>query len=169
MQQGALPSLAQPTFPLCVVCLCLIVYWRVISKFNAFVHKTSIISIITLKAVFNVFQVHNYSHGCGYIIVVICAWSGTIDVVKHALVFRFRLQQASRGRPQDFFQKGAKQSDMAKMAYFSSRRKQFCDFFLCFRLSLRICDVNAEGASENFRVFCTETAYDIEIFKSRGG
>ena len=29
--------------------------------------------------------------------------------------------------------------------------------------------MNAEGASENFRVFCTETAYDIEIFKSRGG
>ena len=30
-------------------------------------------------------------------------------------------------------------------------------------------DASLEGASENFRVLCTETAYDVIVFKFQGG
>ena len=42
-------------------------------------------------------------------------------------------------------------------------------FFRRFRLNLRVFDASAEGASENFRVFSTGTAYDVIIFKFQGG
>ena len=45
-----------------------------------------------------------------------------------------------------------------------ARTKTFA-FFRRFRLNLRVFDESAEGASENFRVFSTGTAYDVIIFK----
>ena len=42
-------------------------------------------------------------------------------------------------------------------------------FFWRFRLNLNVFDASAEGASENFRVVSTETAYDVIIFKFQGG
>ena len=41
--------------------------------------------------------------------------------------------------------------------------------FCRFRFNLRIEDASAGGANENFRVFCTETAYDVIIFKFQVG
>ena len=58
------------------------------------------------------------------------------------------------GRPQEFFQSGAKPRGLTKMAYFSARRRrerEFSRFFRRFRLDLRVSDASHEG--ENFRVF----------------
>ena len=41
--------------------------------------------------------------------------------------------------------------------------------FRRFRLNLRVFDASAGGASENFRVFSTGTAYDVIVFKFQGG
>ena len=49
-----------------------------------------------------------------------------------------------------------------------ARTKIFA-IFRCFKLNLRVLDASAEGASENFRVFSTGTAYDVIIFKFQGG
>ena len=37
------------------------------------------------------------------------------------------------------------------------------------RLNLKVFDARVEGASEKCTVFCTDTAYDVIIFKSQGG
>ena len=50
----------------------------------------------------------------------------------------------------------------------AGRKRKYSRNFRCFRLKLRIF-VSAGGASEKFRVFCTETAYDVIIFKFEGG
>ena len=79
---------------------------------------------------------------------------------------------ADHGRPQEFFQRGAKPSGLIKMTYFSARRRRqrkFSLFFRRFRLNLRVFYASAEGASENFAVFSTGTAYDVIIFKFQGG
>ena len=79
---------------------------------------------------------------------------------------------AAHGRPQEFFQRGTKPRGLRKMTYFSARRRpeRKCSrFFQRFRLNLRVFDASAEGASENFRVSTTGTAYDVIIFKFQGG
>ena len=78
----------------------------------------------------------------------------------------------THGRPQEFFQRGANPRGLTKMTYFSARRRRkrkFSRFFRRFRLNLRVFHASAEGASENFRVFFTGTAYDVIIFKFQGG
>ena len=40
--------------------------------------------------------------------------------------------------------------------------------FRHFKFNLRVFDASTETASENFRVFCTETVYDVNIFKLQG-
>ena len=65
------------------------------------------------------------------------------------------------GRPQEFFQRGAKPRGLTKMT--KARTKIFA-IFRRLRLNLRVFD-----ASKNFRIFCTEAAYDIIIFKFQGG
>ena len=80
--------------------------------------------------------------------------------------------RVSHGRPQEFFQRGAKPCELAKMAYFLARRRRerkFTRFFRRFRLNLRVIDASAEGANENFKVFCRDTAYYLFIFKFQGG
>ena len=47
--------------------------------------------------------------------------------------------------------------------------ENFRDFFRRFKLNLRLRDASAKGASENFRVYYTETSYDLIIFKLGGG
>ena len=76
------------------------------------------------------------------------------------------------GRPQEFFQRGANPRGLAKVTYFSTRwrrERKFSRFLRRFRLNLRVFDSRAEGASENFGIFCTATAYDVIIFKFQGG
>ena len=68
------------------------------------------------------------------------------------------------GRPQEFFQRGAKPRELTKMANLAARTKLFA-IFRRFRLNLNVVVASAEGASENFMVFCTGTAYDVIIFK----
>ena len=41
--------------------------------------------------------------------------------------------------------------------------------FLRSRHNVRVFYASVESASENFRVFCTETVYDVIIFKFQGG
>ena len=82
------------------------------------------------------------------------------------------LRSRNHGRPQEFFQRGVNPSGLTKITYFSTRRRRerkFSRFFRSFRLNLRVIDASAEGASENFRVFSTRTAYDVIIFKFQGG
>ena len=69
------------------------------------------------------------------------------------------------------FSRGGKTAWIGKMAYFSAlrRRKRKClRFFRRFRQTLRVLDASAEGSSENFRVVCTERAYDVIVFKFQG-
>ena len=76
------------------------------------------------------------------------------------------------GRPQEFLQRGAKPRGLTKMTYFSARRRRkrkILRFLRRFRLKYRVSIASAEGASENFRVFSTGTAYDVIIFKFKGG
>ena len=76
------------------------------------------------------------------------------------------------GARKNFFPQEAKPRELAKMVYFSARQRReqnFSRFLRCFRLNLRACDASAEGTSENFRVFCTDTAYDVIIFKFQEG
>ena len=70
------------------------------------------------------------------------------------------------GRPQEFFQRGAKPRGLTKIT--KARTKIFA-IFRRLRLNLRVFDASAEGASKNFRIFCMEAAYDIIIFKFQGG
>ena len=44
-------------------------------------------------------------------------------------------------------------------------KRKLLRFFRRFRLNLRVFDASAEGASENFKVFNTRTAYDVIIFE----
>ena len=69
------------------------------------------------------------------------------------------------------FPKGAKpRTDKNDMFSARQRReRKFSRFFRRFRLNFRVFDASAEGASENFRVFFTGTAYDVIIFKFHGG
>ena len=58
------------------------------------------------------------------------------------------------------------------MTYFSARQGAQTKIFAIFRhfvQHLRVCYASAEGASENFKVFPTGTAYDVIIFKFQGG
>ena len=50
------------------------------------------------------------------------------------------------------------------------RKRKFLRFFLLrhFRLEYRVSSESAEGASENFRVFCRMAAYDVIFSNSRG-
>ena len=61
---------------------------------------------------------------------------------------------------------------LTKMTYFFGAPKARTKTFAIsrnFRLNLRVIDASDEGASENFRVFSMETAYDVIIFKFQGG
>ena len=88
----------------------------------------------------------------------------------------FRLNEHSSGKPvfttawvpAEIFQRGAKSRELAKTTYSAARsrhERKFSRFFLRFGLNLGLSDVSAEVASETFRVFCTDTAYDVIIFK----
>ena len=59
-----------------------------------------------------------------------------------------------------------------KIDHFSARRRRkrkFLRFLRRFRLKYRVSIASAEGASENFRVFCRTAAYDVIFSNSRGG
>ena len=74
--------------------------------------------------------------------------------------------------PAGIFPVGAKPRGLTKRTYFSARprrERNFSRFFRRFRLNLRVFDASAGGASENFRVFSTGTAYDVIIFKFQEG
>ena len=71
-----------------------------------------------------------------------------------------------------FAERGANTRGLTKMVYFSARQwreRKFSRCFRRFRQNLRVVDASTEGASENFRVFWTETAYNVIIFKFQGG
>ena len=73
--------------------------------------------------------------------------------------------------PAGIFPVGAKPRGLTKRTYFSARprrERNFSRFFRRFRLNLRVVDARAKGASENFTVFSTRTAYDV-MGVSRGG
>ena len=74
--------------------------------------------------------------------------------------------------PVGIFSEGCKISGTDKIGLFSVRRRRkrkFSRFLRRFRLNLRVDIASPESASENFRAFCTETAYDVIIVKFRGG
>ena len=86
------------------------------------------------------------------------------------------------GRPQKFFQRGAKPLKLLKVDTFSARRtenrslfrapkaqtKTFA-FFARFRPKYSVSIASAEGASENFRLLCWAAAYyDVIFSNSRG-
>ena len=59
-----------------------------------------------------------------------------------------------------------------KIDQFSARRRRkrkFLRFLRRFRLKYRVSIATAEGASENFKVFCRTAAYDVIFSNSRGG
>ena len=72
------------------------------------------------------------------------------------------------GARRNFSRGGAKPRGLTKWHIFRRERK-FSRFSRRFRLNLGVVDASAEGASENFRVFSTGTAYDVIIFKIQGG
>ena len=55
-----------------------------------------------------------------------------------------------------------------KMVFKRQRRKP-SRCFRRIRLNWNVFGASAEGSSENFRVFCIKTAYDVIIFKFQGG
>ena len=62
---------------------------------------------------------------------------------------------------------GQNRMDWQKWYIFRRAKAQTKIFaiFWRFRCNLRVFDARAVGASENFRVFCTKTTYDVIIFK----
>ena len=59
-----------------------------------------------------------------------------------------------------------------KINHFSShrrRKRNFLRFLRRFRLKYRVSSASAEGASENFRVFCRTAAYGVFFFKFQCG
>ena len=58
-----------------------------------------------------------------------------------------------------------------KIDHFSARRRRkqnFLHFFAGPRLKYRVSIPSVEGASKNFRVFCTTAAYEVIFSNSRG-
>ena len=62
------------------------------------------------------------------------------------------------GRPQKFFQRGAKSPTLQRI-----------DTVKKNGLKYRVSIASTKGASENFRVFCRTAAYDVIFFKFQGG
>ena len=59
-----------------------------------------------------------------------------------------------------------------KIDHFSSRRRRkrnILRFLRRFRLKYRVSIASAEGASENFKIFCRTAAYDVIFSNSSGG
>ena len=72
------------------------------------------------------------------------------------------------------FSRGGKASETNKngLIFFGAPKAQtkILTIFRRFRLlKWRVIYASAEEASEKFRVFCTERAYDVTIFKFQGG
>ena len=69
--------------------------------------------------------------------------------------------------PAGIFPEGAKPRGLTKMA---KARTKIIAIFGCLKLNLRVFDASAEGASKNFRIFCTRKQHMTSSFsKSRGG
>ena len=77
--------------------------------------------------------------------------------------------QVHHGCPQEFFQKGQNRMDCLKRPILrrvkGANKQKISRIFRRFRI---FC-ASDEGVSNNFRVYCTETAYDVNIFKFQGG
>ena len=110
---------------------------------------------------------------CGYHLFINITWRFyRIDVHPRRTCILLQTRPFNaHGRPQEFFQRGGTPwTD--EIIYFSARprrKRKFSRFFRRFRLNLTVFDASAYGATDNFRVVSTGTAYDVIIFKFQGG